>query len=304
MGSEIEILTDELKVSVMHLQPFLYFSIFAHPITVEEYHFFLPFKTSKETSLRFLNKLMKDEIILKNQNYYHLSTEIIDVEIRRKDELNFDLFKNRIIKNTKLISKFPFVKAIFISGSASKGVVKDDGDIDFFIVTKHNRLWICRTLLILYKKIFRLNSKKFFCLNYFIGENDLEISDKNIFTATEIASLIPIYNSNITSKFFELNQWYKTYFPNSTINNSIETIRYNNNIFRRFFESCLNFNFLDTFFLNFTIKTWKKKFPQFTHEEMELTLRSKRNISKHHPSNFQTKVLKLFSERFSKYENM
>ena len=73
----------------------------------------------------------------------------------------------------RFISKFPFVAAVGVSGSLSKGYYDSDSDIDFFIITQHNRLWICRTLLMVYKKIFLLNSRKYFCPNYFISSEQL-----------------------------------------------------------------------------------------------------------------------------------
>ena len=61
---------------------------------------------------------------------------------------------------SSLMRRFPFVKAVFISGSLSKNVMPRDGDIDYFIITEPNRLWVCRTFLILFKKIFLFNSHK------------------------------------------------------------------------------------------------------------------------------------------------
>ena len=90
-----------------------------------------------------------------------------------------------------------------ISGSLSKGYYDDDGDIDFFIITSPKRLWIARTFLILYKKIFLLNSRKYFCVNYFISSNALEIEEKNIFTATELTTLLPMFGNGSFHKFYE-----------------------------------------------------------------------------------------------------
>src|SRR5690606_3777846 len=90
-------------------------------------------------------------------------------------------------KKAKLISQFPFVRGVMASGSLSKGYADEKSDIDFFIITIPNRLWIARTLLVLYKRIFLLNSHKFFCVNYFVDEKHLGIEEKNLFTATELA---------------------------------------------------------------------------------------------------------------------
>ena len=104
-----------------------------------------------------------------------------------------------------IIKRFPFVRGIFISGSLAKWNVSTQTDIDFFIITKRGRLWLTRSALIAFKKFFLLNSKKFFCLNYFITDDHLEIEDRNIFTAIEIASVKPIFNLELYLKFLEAN---------------------------------------------------------------------------------------------------
>ena len=54
---------------------------------------------------------------------------------------------------------------------------------------------------------------------------------------------------------------------------------------------------MDDVFLIFTIKKWKRKFPHLNNSEFELNMRSKKNVSKHHPQGFQTKVLEAVNER-------
>jgi hypothetical protein len=55
---------------------------------------------------------------------------------------------------------------------------------------------------------------KWFCLNYVIDETNLEVPEKNIFTATEIVTLIPLYGYSLLENFFEANNWVGDYFPN------------------------------------------------------------------------------------------
>jgi len=80
------------------------------------------------------------------------------------------------------------------------------------VITTHNKLWICRTFLILYKKIFLLNSRKYFCVNYFISSEQLEIAEQNRFTATELNTLIPMQGKAHFEKFYTKNTWVKNYF--------------------------------------------------------------------------------------------
>jgi hypothetical protein len=220
---------------------------------------------------------------------------------RKTYEALFQKHAPKVARNSRIISRFPFVRGIMISGSVSKGLLKNDGDIDFFIITAQNRLWICRTLLILYKKIFRLNSKKFFCLNYFIGEGSLEIPDRNIFTATEIACLVPTYNEALCEKFKQANLWYKPYLPVFTQSIRFPVIETGKESALKKIVEHLFMNITgektDEFLMNYTYHHWQKKFSGYTPEVIELAMRSRRNVSKHHPNNFQEKVLHLLNEK-------
>ena len=61
-------------------------------------------------------------------------------------------------KQANFIAKFPYVQSVCVSGSLSKNYFDKKSDIDFFIITTPNRLWICRSLLVAWKKIFLMNS--------------------------------------------------------------------------------------------------------------------------------------------------
>ena len=57
-------------------------------------------------------------------------------------------------------------------------------------------------------------------------------------------------------------------------------------------------DWLDTRFMEMTVRHWQKKFSHsYTNEEFRLVFKSGKRISKHHPSNFQKKVLKEFNRR-------
>ena len=53
---------------------------------------------------------------------------------------------------------------------------------------------------------------------------------------------------------------------------------------------------LDAWFFRITLKYWKKKFSHFDETTFDFRLRSKKNVSKHHPLGFQEKVLNNYAE--------
>jgi hypothetical protein len=56
--------------------------------------------------------------------------------------------------------------------------------------------------------------KNWFCLNYFIDEEKLQIKEQNIFTAVEVATLMPLKGRTVFKDFFQANDWVYQYLPN------------------------------------------------------------------------------------------
>ncbi|MDC3229474.1 nucleotidyltransferase domain-containing protein, partial [Flavobacteriaceae bacterium] len=249
-----------------------------------------------------LIELVNDDIIYKIDDFY--LTENNETLIKRRLEGN-KMAKNiyqKALTVSRLISKFPYVECVGISGSLSKGYYDDDGDIDFFIITSPKRLWIARTFLILYKKIFLLNSRKYFCVNYFISSNALEIEEKNIFTATELTTLLPMFGNGSFHKFYEKNKWVENYLPNKTVTEGLSKLNLVKKptvtkITEYFLDSKIG-DWLDAAFLRITYHKWKIKFNHLEERQFNVAMKSTKNISKHHPLNFQRKVIDRLNDRY------
>ncbi len=280
----------------------MYSEIFQHPLSLFDLE--SKFENPKDVEAS-LSELVDFGLISYSDGYYYVfeKSDKIERRIRGNNEANRLMPKAQ--EQSRFISRFPFVEGVGISGSLSKGVLHDDGDFDFFIITTPNRLWIARSVLILYKKIFLLNSKKYFCVNYFIDSNNLEIEEKNIFTAMEISSLLEMEGS-VFSKFKTANQWVNdyVYYSSKSNKNQLPTQK-------SISAKCIQFlcrgkfgEWIDTLFLKITLKRWNKKFDHFQPDKFNLTMKSRKYISKHHPNDFQRKVLTMYASIILKYNNL
>jgi len=286
---------------VSALKTILYFSLFKYPLTRTEIFQFSNNTNQKEIDSE-IDFLLEKGIIFNFDGFY--------IDVNNPDRIERRLQGNEMARNimpkairvSRKIAKFPYVKGVCLSGALSKGFYDDDGDFDFFIITKPNRLWISRTLLVLYKKIFLLNSKKYFCVNYFISTDKLEISEQNLFTATEIATLIPLYGKDIFKDFLEANIWALSYFPNK-LPTKASTIRDTeksklSKLIQKVFNGSLGLK-LDNFLQKVTLKKWIKKFKHLAAEDFNIAMKSTRHVSKHHPQNYQNKVTTRLAERYN-----
>ena len=274
------------------LKTILYFSIFRYPLKIEEIHGYTNYVNISETE-KELELLVAEKILIKVDEFYVYGSDLDSVIKRLRGNL---LAKKAMVKayqKSKLIAKFPYVEAVGISGSLSKEYYDNESDIDFFVITKPNRLWICRTLLMLYKKIFLLNSRKYFCVNYFVSSNQMEIEQKNRFTATELKTLIPMQGKTIFEEFYESNKWVNDYF--SKFEPETNTVPDTQKpLFSRLIELTFDTkigNISDSLFKVITLKKWKSKFHYMNEEDFKIALKTSKNVSKHHPSNFQKKVI-------------
>lgn len=281
------------------IKTILYFSIFRHPLKIDEIHSYNSASDICDTANE-LEYFIEKGILVKVDKFYVIDNDLDSVSIRLKGSLETREALIKASKRSKFISKFPFVEAVAVSGSLSKGYHDDNSDIDFFVITRPNRLWICRTLLMLFKKIFLFNSRKYFCINYFISSSNLEIEEKNRFTATELKTLIPLRGKDVFKKFYSSNLWINDYFPKfnpdmSLVQNTTKPV------FTKTIEYFLNTPIggaIDSRFYKITIAKWKSKFRNIDSADLEIAFKSAQNISKHHPSNFQKKVITTLNEKY------
>ncbi len=127
-------------------------------------------------------------------------------------------------KAVMLISKVPTVLFVGVTGSLAMMNADKNSDIDLLIITRKNTLWTTRALVygILLVMGYQLrkpeqkNEKDKLCLNMWLDETSLVWGrkDRNIYTAHEIAQIVPLVNKNdIYERFLFLNKWILDYWP-------------------------------------------------------------------------------------------
>jgi predicted nucleotidyltransferase len=298
-------------VNLSNLEKYLiktlaYYDIFNYPLTAGEIYYNLRVNhTSTAEVEELLVNLAKRNLIFRKGNYYQLSDE--ETYIIRRERGN-KLAAKRLKtarRISRLISGFPYVRAILLSGSLSKGFMEKNSDIDYFIITQPNRLWLTRALLMSFKKMFLLNSRKNFCINYFVDLENLEIQEKNIFTATEIATLIPTFGATVYDEFYNRNIWIKEYYPNFPKRVTDDILKDKPGFLKSFIEKIFNSSLgerLDDFFMHLFERHNKKRYRHYSQEDFRLAFKSNKKESKHHPLFFQKKVLLEFEKKLNKLE--
>jgi len=192
-----------------------YFDLFEFPLTEQELYSYLPQSPGYFTFSLALQRMLRDGTIFRIDDFYMLRPDQALPQRRREGGKKAGEMLRTAARISGWLGRFPFVRGVAVSGSLSKHFADENSDIDFFIVTANSRLWIARTALHLFKKLaFLLRRQDYFCMNYFVDEDYAEIDEKNIYTAIEVATLIPMAGENAFNKFFQANQWIVPFLPN------------------------------------------------------------------------------------------
>jgi len=288
-----------IEVKGAALQVLRYYALFSYPLTAEEIQGSCAEICRLSTLTQALNELCAEGKIYNLGIFYSIQPNIEQLVERRKTGNNIARKKYaKAVKAGRIINTFPFVRFVGISGSISKGYAEPDSDFDFFIITAQNRLWICRTLLHIFKKItFLVNAQHKFCMNYFIDTSKLELDERNVFTATELASIIPLHGSGAYRQLIYKIAWVKSFFPNDYKPFiAINGIDDSNGLLKKGGEIILNMlkpRQLNKWLMNITDKRWRKKWTakKYPMEDYDLAFKTTLHISKNHPANHQKRVL-------------
>ena len=113
-----------------------------------------------------------------------------------------------------LLARFPFVRLVAVSGALAVDNAWVNGDIDYFIVTEPDRLWLCRGLVI---AVVRWAARRgiTLCPNYLVSERALALDPPSLFAAHEITQMVPVGHSAIYRRFRRLNRWTDRFLPNA-----------------------------------------------------------------------------------------
>lgn len=301
VGLEFEGHTHPLFQAIV--RTLLYFDIFRYPLTKEEIIRFSGVLTEPDLVTEALEFMLEKKFIFRFGEFYlvHPNEELVKRRIKGNALAGDAVEMAR--RKSRFIGSFPFIRSVMASGSLSKGYMDENSDLDFFIVTEPGRLWLARMILVIYKRIFLFNSHKHFCINYFVSSDRLEIEEQNLFTATELATVIPMYGNTYYHELMWKNEWLKKYFPNYLPRVPMSE-RIHHPPLKKITEKILDLfgTRADQWCMRVTEERWKKIYQKdYSVQDFDVAFKSKKYASKNHPRNFQRKITVLLEENWQAF---
>jgi predicted nucleotidyltransferase len=285
-----------------------YFDLFNYPLTRVEIYLFLQNKYDYDFFDDALESLLLSGHIFLFDKFYTLHNDHYLVVHRLTGNKKADELIKIALRVGELLIRFPYVRGIAISGSLSKNYADEKSDIDLFIITAKNRLWIARTFMHCLKKLtFLVKKEDYFCMNYYIDEQHLEIPEKSIYTAIEVGTLIPLQGDITFEKFYSANLWIKNFIPNKIMRvSSAKPVK----AFacKSFVEWMLNNrvgNAIDNMLLHITTSRWLKKtrLNKQNNHGLLLSLKTGKHFAKPDPVNFQSILLARYDRKLKQLLN-
>jgi hypothetical protein len=138
-------------------------------------------------------------------------------------------------------------------------------------------------------------------MNYYIDEQQMEIAEKNLYTAIEIGTLIPLQGDTVFEQFYAANTWTREYLPNKNMRiASAKPVK--GSFFKTLFEVLFNNsagNVIDNMLMKITGSRWQKKTEQkkLNSHGIVMGMDTGKHFAKPDPRNFQNKLLARYQYR-------
>jgi hypothetical protein len=280
------------------IKTLVYGDLFDYPLTTNEIIQYLISNTkfSNKVVFKQLKILIDSKQVYTDGEYFFLKNRKKIVNLR-KDRGEWAKNKWEIAKRTaNKLKVIPTIKMIGITGALAMNNCFEKEDIDLFIITSRNSLWLTRFLIIVANPFLGVKRRKpkdvdvknKICFNLFLDEKHLEIKPQNLYLAHEIAQVKPVYSkSGVYEKFMKKNQWVKKYLPNIVFSHNLTIQQYNN---RSLITKLLNcFIVVGNMFAYFIQRQYMK--PKMTIEKVSL------NQAFFHPKNQEGRIITRYFEK-------
>jgi len=148
----------------------------------------------------------------------------------------------RVDKYTKWLRLVPFVRMVSVCNNLAIGNIKDESDIDLFVVAKTGRLFLARSFLTVLLHLLGVRRhhskvKGRFCLSFFVDDSSLSLDsirlDDDIYLALWIATQHPIIDDGVYDKFIAANRWIYDY---NVVLDAYKKPKHSKSFFKRILE--------------------------------------------------------------------
>lgn len=183
---------------------------FQSAFTVDQVYRYLRVRMCREKFESILKDLKDGDLVFEKNGV--LFTQDLYKSYQQKKRFSKNIFR-RHRRYLSIIARIPWIKYVALTGANAFESCQTRDDVDLFLITKSNRLWICYLALVLFSKAIR--KRDTLCINYLVDERNLHIRQHDYYTAVQILQMIPLFDNDFNKKIIEDNRWIFDFLPNA-----------------------------------------------------------------------------------------
>lgn len=207
------------------LRAIVFYDMFDCPLAAFEIWTYCEVKCALSDVITVLNNL---PVLDTKSGYYFLRGREAIVNTRLKNYNHASRKFKRALRVARLFKLIPWIRLIAIGNQMGANNLRDESDIDFFIITEPKRIWITRWFCAGIAKILKLRpqpdkKRDTICLSFYISSERMDTSDlqlrdnlcPDVYFLHWLVNLTPIYSRDgAYHEFIAANSWIKDFFPN------------------------------------------------------------------------------------------
>jgi hypothetical protein len=226
----------------------VYADLFDYPLTDAEIQRYL---IGEAATTSQVTALLEGDAGLRRQvdrtgDWLHLAGRSHLAKVRRdRAAMSADLWPIARRYGARIV-RLPFVRLVAVTGALAMNNAAVGDDIDLFILVQPGRLWLCRLFVL---AIVRLAARRgtTLCPNFLLSTDHLRLSERNLFTAHEIAQMVPLTWTPWYDAFLDANGWVRDFLPNAFPNASTVEARLDRRSAKRVVTRMLSTRLFDPF---------------------------------------------------------
>lgn len=182
---------------------------------------------SYDDTLHVLDTLIAEGVLVEKHGYYAARGHEQYIEERLFATHRIWGKRQKALRWARRMIRLPYVEGVFAYGSLATGFVKEESDLDVYVVLRNERMFTGRMLATLFLEMFgvRRTSRRIkdqVCLNHFVRRDALTFAKeyRSAFSAWLWARMIPLAlkEEALSGDFYDANRWVYGYFPNLSDN--------------------------------------------------------------------------------------
>ncbi len=212
-------LSTELEQAV--LLTAVYSDLFDYPLTADELFALLPVRCSDRESFdrsvaALENRSGTDRRLVRRDGYLCLAGREDLAALRRQRKERAARRWPPTRRFARWLARVPFVRMVAVCGSQAVENGGRDGDIDLFLITEKDRLWLAHTMIMILRRLGRRIGIEP-CPNYLLSAASLEVETRNLYTAREVVQAVPLWGEEAYERFLATNRWVEEFLPQTRL---------------------------------------------------------------------------------------